>query len=77
MMIIPLTRNTYHCLDGCLVFDSKFKSFKGDLKLVLGFFSSVQYSFWNILWLVTFSALEAYGPLNQLCVNKSPFIMSF
>ena len=44
MMVITLTRNTYYCLDG-LVFDSKFKSFKGDLKLVLAFFSSVHYSF--------------------------------
>ena len=32
MMVIPLTRTTYHCLDGCLVFDPKFKSFKGNLK---------------------------------------------
>jgi len=77
MMVIPLTRNAYHCLCGCLVFDSKFKSFKGDLKLVLAFFSSVHYSFWYILWLVIFSALEAYWPLNHFCVNKSPFIMSF
>ena len=77
MMVIPLTRNAYHCLYGCLVFDSKFKSFKGDLKLVLAFFSSVHYSFWYILWLVIFSALEAYWPLNHFCVNKSPFIMSF
>ena len=30
MMVIPLTRNVYHCLDGCLVFDPKFKSFKRD-----------------------------------------------
>ena len=45
MLVILLTRNTYYCLDVCLVFDSKFKSFKGDLKLGLGFFSSVQYSF--------------------------------
>ena len=45
MVVIPLIRDAYHCLDGCLVFDSKLKSFKGDLKLVLGFFSSVQYSF--------------------------------
>ena len=32
MMVIPLTRDAYHCLDNSLVFDPKFKSFKGDLK---------------------------------------------
>ena len=45
--------------------------------MVSTFFSSVQYSFWNIIWLVIFSALEAYWPLNQLCATKSPFIMFF
>lgn len=34
MMIIPLTRNSYHCLHGCSVFDSKLESFNGDLKFV-------------------------------------------
>ena len=32
MMVIPLTRDAYHCLDNSLVFDPKFKSFKGNLK---------------------------------------------
>ena len=31
-MVIPLTRHSYHCADGCLFFDPKFKNFKGDLK---------------------------------------------
>lgn len=33
-MIIPLMRNSYHCLHGCSVFDSKLESFNGDLKFV-------------------------------------------
>ena len=43
MMIIPLTRKSYHCLDGCLVFDLTFKNFKEDLKFRSQDFS-VQYN---------------------------------
>ena len=59
MMVIPLTRDTYHCLDSSLVFDPKFKSFKGNLKYWSWVFL-VQFSTHSeILYDVIFSALEA------------------
>ena len=77
MVVIPLTRDAYHCLDSSLVFDPKFKSFKGNLKYWSWVFL-VQFSTHSeILYDVIFSALEAYWPLNQLCATKSPFIMFF
>lgn len=74
MIVIPLERNSYHCLDDGLVFDPKLGSFKGDFELgVLGSVSSgitLQHRMTSDF----FSAFGAYGPLNLLCKTKASFL---